>query len=221
MSENTTATTGETADDRRAVTDGGRLVLRYGTPAESVGEPGRVFAQFDGEFVLLRRQVLDWGMITDNEVEPGVVTLDDVPGSQLGRLRSATESVEIDDLAQRLAENSGLDEFGAQVLLLFEGFELDPPEIASELSTAEEAVVEEIENIYNQYDEDEIAAMVQEHHPDIEDDLVRAFVLSRGFAWETDEIAADLGVDEVTVEDYLDTAQAEHEELEETLQDVI
>jgi len=216
-----TATTGEPADDRRAVTDGGRLVLRYGTPAESVGEPGKVFAQFDGEFVLLGQQVLDWGMIADNEVEPGVVNLDDVPGARLGRLRSATEPVEVDELAGRLAGNSGLDEFGAQVLLLFEGFELDPPEIASELSTAEEAVVEEIENIYNQYDENEIAATVQEHHPDIDDDIVRAFVLSRGFAWETDEIAADLGVDEATVEDHLDTAHEEHEQLEETLQEVI
>jgi hypothetical protein len=216
-----TATTRERAENRRAVTDGGRLVLRYGTPAESVGEPGKVFAQFDGEFVLLRQQVLQWGMIEDNEVEPGLVHLDDVPGARLGRLRSEAESVDIDELAATLASNSGLDHLGAQVLLLFEGFEFDPPEIATELSVGEEAVIERIESIYDQYDADEIVATVQEQHPDIDDDLVRAFVLVEGFGWEHDEVAEDLGVDEAAVEEYLDTAREEHAELVETLQDAI
>ena len=216
MSEHT-----DTDAGNRAVTDGGRLTLRHGTPADSVGEPDKLFARFDGEFVLLRRQALDWGLVQDNEVEPGVVNLDDVPGSRLGRLRSATEPVEVNELSARLAGNSGLDELSATVLLLFEGFELDPPEIATELGVTEEAVVEQIERIYEQYDEDEIVTAVQENHPDIDDDIVRAFVLARGFAWETDEIATDLDVDTATVEEHLDTASEEHEELAETLERVI
>jgi len=219
MSEFTAAT--RTGVTRRAVTDGGRLVLRYGTPAESIGEPGKLFARFDGDFVLLRQQVLDWGIVRDNEVDPGVVHLDDVPGSRLGRLRSAAEPVELDGLAATLAGNSGLDERSATVLLLFEGFELDPPEIAAELSVGEETVVERIESIYDRYDEDEIVAMVQEQHPDTDDALVRAFVLAEGFGWQTDEIADDLGVEQGTVEDYLDTAAEEHADLVETLQEVI
>jgi DNA-directed RNA polymerase specialized sigma24 family protein len=215
MSENTTA------GGKRVVTDGGRLTLRYGTPAESVGEPGKVFAQFDGDFVLLRQQALDWGIVRDNEVEPGVVNLDDVPGSRLGRLRSAAEPVDIEELAATLAGNSGLDQFGAQVLVLFEGFELDPPEIAAELSVDEDTVVARIESIYEQYDEDEIVAAVREHHPDLDADLVRAFVLAEGFAWGHDEIAADLGVEEATAEEYVDTAREEHTDLAETLQEVI
>jgi DNA-directed RNA polymerase specialized sigma24 family protein len=211
----------QTGAERRAVTDGGRPVLRYGTPADSVGEPGKVFAQFDGDFVLLRQQVLEWGMVQDNEVEPGVVHLDDVPGARLGRLRSATESIELDELAATLAGNSGLDELGAKVLLLFEGFELDPDEIATALSIEEETVVAQIESIYDRYDEDEIVALVQEEHPDADETLVRAFVLAEGFGRQTDEIAEDLGVEPGTVEDYLDTAAEEHADLVETLQEVI
>jgi DNA-directed RNA polymerase specialized sigma24 family protein len=216
-----TATTRQTPDDQQAVTDGGGLVLRYGTPAESIGKPGKVFAQFDGDFVLLRRQVLNWGPVRDNEVEPGLVHLDGVPGSQLGRIRSASEPVELDELATTLAENSGLNERGATVLLLFEGFELDPPEIATELSVSEETVVTRIESIYDRYDEDEIVALVQEEHPDADETLVRAFVLAEGFGRQTDEIAEDLGVEPGTVEDYLDTAAEEHADLVETLQEVI
>lgn len=217
--DHTTAT--QTGAERRAVTDGGRLVLRYGTPAESVGEPGKLFARFDGDLVLLRQQALDWEMIRENEVEPGVVHLDDVPGSSLRRLRSATEPVELDQFATALADNSGLDELGARVLLLFEGFELDPPEIATELSLDEETVVAQIESIYDRYDEDEIVSMVQEQHPDTDEALVRAFVLAEAFDWGTDEIAEDLAVEPGTVEEYLDTAATEHPDLVETLQAVI
>lgn len=218
VKEHTTAT--QTGPQRRAVTDGGRLVLRYGTPAESVGEPAKLFARFDGDLVLLGQQALGWEMIQENEVEPGVVHLDDVPGSRLGRLRSATEPVELDQFAAALAGNSGLDELGARVLLLFEGFELDPPEIATELSLDEEAVITRIESIYDRYDEDEIVSMVQEQHPDTDEALVRAFVLAEAFDWGTNEIAEDLAVEPGAVEAYLDTA-AEHPDLAETLQAVI
>jgi len=216
-----TATTRGTPDDRRAVTDGGGLVLRYGTPAESIGEPGKVFARFDGDFVLLRRQVLDWGPVRDNEVEPGLVHLDELPGSQLGRIRSASEPVELDELATTLAGNSGLDERGATVLLLFEGFELDPPEIATELSVNEETVVARIESIYDRYDEDEIVDAVQEQHPEVADEVVYAFVLAEGFGREAGGIADDLDVDEDTVAERLNIARDDHPELADTLQEVI
>jgi DNA-directed RNA polymerase specialized sigma24 family protein len=216
-----TATTRQTPDDQQAVTDGGGLVLRYGTPAESIGKPGKVFAQFDGNFVLLRRQVLNWGPVRDNEVEPGLVNLNDVPGSQLGRIRSASEPVELDELAATLAENSGLDERGATVLLLFEGFELDPPEIATELSVSEETVVTRIESIYDRYDEDEIVDAVQEQHPEVAEEVVRAFVLAEGFGRDSEGIANDLGVDEDTAVKRLDTAHGEHPELADTLETVI
>ncbi|ERH10544.1 MAG: hypothetical protein J07HX64_02319 [halophilic archaeon J07HX64] len=107
------------------------------------------------------------------------------------------------------------------VLLLFEGFELDPPEIATELSMSEETVVTRIESIYDRYDEDEIVDVVQEQHPDVADAVVRAFVLAEGFGRDSEGIAADLGVDEGTAAEKLDTARNDHPELADTLREVI
>ena len=206
--------------DRPLRPDGGP-VLRYGTPADAIGEPEQVFARFDGDFVLLDREVLGWTVVTDNEVEDGVVHLDGVSENSVGMVRSRADPVDIDALAARLADGAALDELGARVLLLFEGFELDPPEIAATLDTDEETVVERIEGVYDRYDEESVVERVREHHPDAPAETVRAFVLANGFRWDPAAIAEDLGTDEEAVARHLETAREEYPELAETLQQVI
>lgn len=206
--------------DRPLRPDGGP-VLRYGTPADAIGEPEKVFARFDDDFVLLDREALGWTAVTDNEVEEGVVHLDGVSGNSLGMVRSHADPVDIDALATRLADDAALDELGARVLLLFEGFELDPPEIATTLDTDEESVVERIEGVYDRYDEAAVVDRVREHHPDAPAETVRAFVLANGFRWDPASIAEDLDTDEETVATHLDTAREEYPALAETLQQVI
>lgn len=194
--------------------------VRYGSTADAIGRPGQLFARLDDEFILLPKRVLGWDVLEKTDGS-GEFHFADVPEDKLPMFDSKIEYVDIDGLAQSLVEGSDLDVLGAKVLLLFEGYELDPPEVAAELDVEESVVVERIEAIYDQYDEDEIVAAVQEHHPDVSAGTVRVFVLAEGFGWPADEIAEDLGVDEQTVRDRLVTARTEHGELEETLQEVI
>lgn len=211
--------TSEPATGARA--DGGRSVLRYGAPAEAIGRPSQVFGRFNGEFVLIPQELLERDYLQRNESEPGVIQIGKVPESTLDQLESRLTTVEISRLASSLAANSSLDEQGARVLLLFEGFEFEPDEIAAELGIEQETVIQHVQEIYDRYDEDDIVAQVQAEHPEVPDPVVRTFVLATGFGWDNEEIAADLGVDENTTIEHLVTARQDHEELGATLEQVI
>jgi DNA-directed RNA polymerase specialized sigma24 family protein len=194
--------------------------VQYGSTAEPIGEPEKLFARIEGEFALFPVEVLGWNVFEDTAGD-GELHLEDVRDRKVPMIESKVEYVDLDDIAEPLAQGSRLDAQGAKILLLFEGFELDPPGIADELDVDEEVVVEHIDDIYDRYDEDTIVETVQDRHPDVPAGTVRVFVLAEGFNWPDEEIAEDLGVDTETVADRLETAREQYPELTETLQEAV
>ena len=194
--------------------------VQYGSTAEPVGEPEKLFARIEGEFALFPVEVLGWNVFEDTAGD-GELHLEDVRDRKVPMIESKVEYVDLDEIAASLAQGSRLDEQGAKILLLFEGYELDPPEIAAELDVDEDDIVEHIDGIYDRYNEDSIVETVREHHPEVPAGTVRAFVLAEGFDRPDEEIAETLGVDTATVADRVETAHERYPELTETLEEVV
>jgi DNA-directed RNA polymerase specialized sigma24 family protein len=219
MFENTSPlqTSRETSSHRRALPDGGTeetVYLRYGDSAESVGEPDKVFGRVgDSTYVLVPKTVLGWSIVEENEVEQGVIDLEPLEGEPLGMLRKEIDYIDLEELSESIVDGTELSAEEGSVLLLYEGFEMDPPEIASNLDLTEETVKSHIRAVYDEYSLDNLVETVREH-TNLSPEDARIFVLADGFALPPEEVAAELDVSKNKVERSLEDIRAEYSNLD-------
>lgn len=198
--------------------DGGDdATLRVGASAEVIGEDGKLFARLGDRPVLIDPIILNWTVVEENR-EGDEIHLDDLAGNALEMLFTRVDELDFDACVEALYTHVGIDEQTARVLLLFEGFEFDVDEIATELDISRETVNDELYALYERYDEQRIIAEVQDAHPEIEQNVVAAFVLAEGFRWDENRIAAELDVAEDELAALVEDAP---EALEKTLQEII
>jgi DNA-directed RNA polymerase specialized sigma24 family protein len=220
MFENTSPfqTSHEDGTVRRPLPDGGTaeetLYLRYGDSADAVGEPDKVFARIgDDTYALVPETALGWSIVEQNEVEPGVVNLGPLEGEPLGMLRKELDYVELDELAEAINEGTDFSTEESTVLLLYEGFEMEPSEIAATTDLSEEAVQSRLQDIYDEYSIDRLVDTVCEH-TDLSRDDARAFVLADGFGLSSEEVAAELDISTDTAEERLDRIRTEYDDID-------
>lgn len=199
------------------LSDGGSTRLHVGASAEAIGENERHFARLGDRPVLVDPVILNWTAVKEN-MDGNEIQLDGLSGNALDMLLTRVEELDFEACVQALTTQVGIDDQTARVLLLFEGFELDVGEIADELDISREAVNDELHALYEQYDEQRIIEEMQTRHPNRSETAIAAFVLAEGFRWDTDEVAAELGIAADEVPALLETGD---EELEKSLQEVI
>lgn len=200
--------------------DGGtdEVYFRYGASAETIGMPEKVFARVGDRYGLVDDIVLEWSIIADYEVEPGVVDLVAMPAAKM--VDKKFEPVDIDALAAELADTVGIDTEQALALILFEGYELSNVEIADELDATEAHVEKLLRTVYDHYDEDRLVGDIVDAVSDVSEQQARIYVLGEGYGLDPAEIAAELGLSAETVRDELD-AVGDHPELAAVLEDSV
>lgn len=212
---------GDDQRDAPGVSDGDRPPLRVGATAESIGNPQALFGRLGEEFVVLPVMVAQTDELQRCEREPGVYELAALSEEEFEVIEATLETVDPASLSDRLVEETVLDETAAQVMLLFEGFELDVDEIADQLDTTEDAIADRIRAIYDRFDEEAIVEEVRSAHPDLPADAVAVFVLAEGFSWDREAIASELELTDDEVERALETATERYDTLAETLGEAV
>lgn len=206
--------------NRRVCPDGGAAeettYLRYGDSAGDVGEPDKVFGRIgDSTYVLVPKTVLGWSVVEENEVEPGVVDLGPIEGEPLAMVRDEIDYIDFDKLAEAICEGTELSVEESKVVLLYEGFEMEPPEIAANLDMSEEAVQSTLQSIYDEYNLDQLVETVCEH-TDLSPEDARVFVLGIGFDLPPSEVAAELDISTEAARDRIEHIRAEYGDIDVT-----
>lgn len=192
--------------------DGGRI-LRYGTTAEAIGRPDDVFGKLGDRYVLIPQHVLDWSIIADNEIEPGVAALDDLSHDSGDVIAEWIEWTELDELIHILTELTDLSEEEAGVLLLSEGLEFERDEIAAELGLTQSSVGDHLRSIRDRYDGAHLVGQLVEQ-AGLSEQQARILVNTQVLGLTVEEVSEKLDMPLQDVEFTLETIETEHDNID-------
>lgn len=150
-SRTTSGTGGSTA-----LTDGGREDwLLYGEPADAIGQPNKVFARFDDEFVLFPLELLGEEMVEEHEHVPGEILASTMSVEDYREIVKEMEPLDVNDLVDEIAGEIVWNVQEAEVAIRFGWFHMNTQEIAQDLDLHEETVDERLQTARERYGEAE------------------------------------------------------------------